>query len=105
MSYEAISLEHEGKALALGSAVFPLRDNNCYIIPFEATSDIPVGDCVLQLEQVQFNYHQELQAANVPDTSVISANIPGASEAATEFRSLSAGVNRLVQNGTASTVN
>ena len=57
-----------------------------------------MGECVLQLEQVQFNYHQELQAANVPDTSVISANIPDASEAGTEFQSLSAGVNRLVQN-------
>ena len=57
-----------------------------------------MGECILHLKQVKFNYHQELQAANIPDLSVKSANLPDASEAGTEFQSLSAGVNRLVQN-------
>ena len=84
LPFEAVTLAQEGKVLALGSAVFPLQEQSCYCIPFTATSDIPAGACVLQLEQVQFKYHDEHQAnscrrlsqgctaeksANIPDTS------------------------------------
>merc|ERR1711888_440367 len=93
-----ISLEHEGKALAFGSAVFPLHDNSNYVIPFEAIADIPVGECTLHLKQVKFSYHQELQEAKNPDLSLKSVNLPDASEARSESQTLSAGVNRLVEN-------
>ena len=62
LPFEAITLAQEGKVLALGSAVFPLQEDSCYCIPFTVTSDIPVGACVLNLEQVQFTYHDEHQA-------------------------------------------
>merc|ERR1711888_123098 len=93
-----ISLEHEGKALAFGSAVFPLHDNSNYVIPFEAIADIPVGECTLHLKQVKFSYHQELQEAKNPDLSLKSVNLPDESEARSESQTLSAGVNRLVEN-------
>merc|ERR1711888_220980 len=80
LSFEAISLKNEGPALAFGSAVFPLHENNNYVIPFEANADIPVGECTLHLKQVKLSYHQELQDAKNPDLSLKSVNLPDESE-------------------------
>ena len=104
MPFEAITLAQEGKVLALGSAVFPLQEDSCYCIPFTVTSDIPVGACVLNLEQVQFTYHDEHQAdfcrrLSQSCTAETSANTPDTSASPDlELTSLSAKVYKSVQD-------
>ena len=105
LSFEAISLKNEGQALAFGSAVFPLHENNNYIIPFVATADIPAGDCTLHLQQVKYSYCLQQQDSKNPDLSWNSVPLPNSSEVKSESKILSAGVNRLVEKEASESLN
>ena len=98
LSFEAISLPNEGQTLAFGSAVYPLLENNTYVIPVECLSDIPAGECTLHLKQVRFSYQQELQDSKNTDLSLDSVTLPKSSEVKSEEQILSAKVHRLVAN-------
>ena len=95
LPFEAVILA-EGKALGYKNAIYPIQEQSLYTLPIEASSEIPAGELILNLEQVQFKYeHDEIpsnscqigvstfeqntpqgcqtepveKAANIPDTS------------------------------------
>ena len=60
LPFEAVILA-EGKALGYKNAIFPIQEQSLYTLPIEASSEIPAGELILNLEQVQFKYeHDEI---------------------------------------------